>query len=191
MASEELPQGLEFTSEIDESSGKRLTVSSRGVIHAPRREIFPLWCPVREEEWIEGWSEGVAYDLVYAASGFNEKNGIFQESFTKPLFFGETGPTTWVTTAFDPRSCSLEFLLIFGEIAVLNRTAALVEVEGGGTICEMTDTTTLLSRTMNSAEFEELEGKSKALLYFTWNTLRHYCETGEILVSPSFSPPSD
>ncbi len=190
MANDDTSQGITFTTDTDERSGKRLSVCSRAVIRAPRSEIFTLCCPVREEEWIDGWSKDT-YDLVYTASGFNEKNCIFQECYTKRLFFGEDGPTTWVTTVHEAATFSMEFLLVFGDIAVLNRKACFAELEGRATACDCTDTMTLLSRMMNRAELEDLAGKMKGFLHFTWNTLRHFCETGAVLRGPSFSLPNN
>ena len=45
-----------MTPQKNEGFGKRIAVSDRAIIKAPRDEIFPLCCPVREEEWIDGWN---------------------------------------------------------------------------------------------------------------------------------------
>lgn len=186
MTTEDMSQDITMTTQAHEHSRKRLEVTARSTIDAPRSEVFALCCPVREEEWIDGWSRAT-YDLVYSGSGFNEKNCIFRESFTKPMFFGEEGPTTWVTTVHEPKQFALEFLLIFGDIAVLNRKAHLDELSAGRTVCHCTDTITLLERTLKNAELETLERKMKGFLHFTWNTLKHYCETGEVLRGPLLS----
>ncbi|HJX61881.1 MAG TPA: hypothetical protein VJ578_04865 [Dehalococcoidia bacterium] len=169
-----------------DGSRRRLAVTARTVIRAPRSEIFALCCPVREEDWIDGWSRAT-YDLVFSESGFNEKNCIFREGFTKRLFFGEEGATTWVTTVHEPTEFALEFLLIFGDIAVLNRKMRLDELDTGATACDCTDTLILLQGILDDADLATLEMKMKMFLHFTWNALRHYCETGEVLRAPPTS----
>ncbi len=42
-------------------------------VDVPPRVVSPLLCPVRELEWLEGWSAGV----VYSDSGLAENNCIF------------------------------------------------------------------------------------------------------------------
>ena len=189
MTIHDTPQEITFTTQRDERSGNRLVVTSRVTIGAPGSEIFPLCCPVREEEWIDGWTKDT-YDLVYARGGFNEKNCIFQENYTKQLFFGEEGPTAWVTTVHEPAQLALEFLLIFGDIAVLNRAAHLERLDARATACHCTDTMTLLAGTMSGAELDVLAVRMKGFLHFTWNTLKHYCETGEVLKGQLPPPPS-
>jgi hypothetical protein len=34
-------------------------------VAAPPDRVFPLLCPVRERDWLEGWEA----DMVYSASG--------------------------------------------------------------------------------------------------------------------------
>ena len=66
MTIHDTPQEITSTTERDERSGKRLAVTSRAIIGAAGSEIFPLCCPVREEEWIDGWTRDT-YDLVGTA----------------------------------------------------------------------------------------------------------------------------
>ena len=45
-------------------------------IEAPPDVVFPLICPVREAEWLDGWGDG--FELIYSASGLAEKNCVFR-----------------------------------------------------------------------------------------------------------------
>ena len=164
----------------NENSPKRVIKEYHSIIGTLPKNIFPLLCPVREEEWIYVWSKDI-YDLIYSKSGFNEKNCIFRENFTKPFLFGEKGPTTWVTTYYEPEQFSLEFLLIFGDIAVLNRAIRLEETESGATNCQWTDTVTFLKEPFKGTQRENFEMKLDAFSYFLQKTLKHYCETGNVL----------
>ncbi len=62
-------------------------------------QVFPLLCPVREHEWIEGWS----CRLVHTTSGLIEPGCVFVTER-----HGE-GRTTWVTTLHDPATRRVEF----------------------------------------------------------------------------------
>lgn len=175
-------QGLDITVHVDDTARNRIEVTGRAVIRAPCEQIFELCCPVREEEWIDGWDSNV-YELLHSRSGINEKNCVFRERLSKPMFFGEPGPTTWVTTVHDPDRFALEFLLLFGDIGVLNRSSQLERLDDDATACDCTDTLLLLDRTLSSSQLDLLATKMQAFLYVTWNALRHYCETGEALPS--------
>ena len=95
-----------------------------------------------------------------------------------------------MTTVHEPTQLALEFLLIFGDIAVLNRAAHLEQLDAHATACHCTDTMTLLAGSMNGAQLDALAAKMKGFLHFTWNTLKHYCETGEVLEGQLPAPPS-
>lgn len=60
-------------------------------LDAPPEAVFPLLCPVRECEWVEGWDPR----LVISASGLAELDCVFV-----------TGPAedeaTWVVTEYEP-----------------------------------------------------------------------------------------
>jgi len=71
-------------------------------IAASADRLFPLLCPVREYEWIEGWE----CELVHTASGLVEEGCVFVTR--RP---GE-GTTTWVTTVHDPAARKLAFVRV-------------------------------------------------------------------------------
>ena len=55
-------------------------------IEAPPDSVFPLLCPVREAEWLAGWSE--VLEMVHSDSGLAEDGCVFM---TRP-------PLTTVST---------------------------------------------------------------------------------------------
>jgi hypothetical protein len=63
------------------------------VVRARAEEVFPLLCPVREYEWIEGWQG----KLVYADSGLAELDCVFTAEL-----FPEIGPETWTCSHYEP-----------------------------------------------------------------------------------------
>ena len=62
---------------MSQGQSGRKTVHHVAKIGAPVEKVFPLLCPVREYEWIDGWS----CRLVHSESGFAEKGAIFTTGF--------------------------------------------------------------------------------------------------------------
>jgi len=73
-------------------------------VAAPAAALFPLLCPVREYEWIEGWT----CRLLHTASGLVEPGCVFVTDRAD-------GPTTWVTVEHDPRARTVAFVRVTPE----------------------------------------------------------------------------
>jgi hypothetical protein len=71
-------------------------------VSAPADRLFPLLCPVREYEWIEGWT----CELVHTSSGLVEEGCVFVTR--RPV----EGTTTWVTTVHDPAARRVAFVRV-------------------------------------------------------------------------------
>jgi uncharacterized protein YndB with AHSA1/START domain len=67
----------------------RTVTEYAGEIGAPPEAVFPLLCPVREYEWLEGWN----CEMVYTKTGVAEENCVFKT----PL-----GPSTWNVDRYEP-----------------------------------------------------------------------------------------
>ena len=68
---------------------------------APPEAVFPLLCPVREKEWVDGWDPGV----VYSESGFAENDCVF--------LTGESGAeSVWVVTYYDREQFRIEMVKV-------------------------------------------------------------------------------
>lgn len=100
---------------------EHLELSFSHPLAAPADQVFPLLCPVREYEWIEGWS----CRLVHTVSGLVEPGCVFVTE--RP---GE-GRTTWVTTLHDPAARRVEFAR-FTEHRLLVQMALRVEAAAQG-----------------------------------------------------------
>jgi hypothetical protein len=72
-------------------------------VAAPADALFPLLCPVREYDWIDGWS----CRLVHTASGLVEPGCVFVTERPEP-----EGTATWVTTVHDPAARRVEFVRV-------------------------------------------------------------------------------
>lgn len=78
---------------------KRVVRTYRQTIDATPDAVFPLLCPVREAEWLDGWS----YTMLYSASGLVEEGAVFTTAAA-----GEPD-TVWVVTRHDPAARVVEF----------------------------------------------------------------------------------
>jgi len=63
-------------------------------------QVFPLMCPVREYDWVPGWST----DWVLSTSGLVEQDCMFQT----PPKAGETNAAVWIVTRHEPEDYRVE-----------------------------------------------------------------------------------
>lgn len=89
----------------------------------PPSRVFPLLCPVREHEWIDGWS----CELVHTQSGVAELGCVFRTA----------GPEAgshelWVTSRYEP-SRYIDFVRVLDERRVIHYEITLGEQHDGTT----------------------------------------------------------
>lgn len=78
---------------------KRVARAYRQTIHATPEKVFPLLCPVREAEWLDGWR----YQMIYSSSGLVEDGAVFSTPGS-----GEEN-TVWIVTKHDPKAYRVDF----------------------------------------------------------------------------------
>ena len=87
---------------------QRVRHSYTQTINAAPAEVFPLLCPVKEIEWVEGWMP----DWIISESGLVEQGCVFQTT-------GDSSQAdrtaTWVVTYHDAAGRQLEMLKIISE----------------------------------------------------------------------------
>jgi|SRR5688572_52031 hypothetical protein len=90
-------------------------------IEAPPDSVFPLLCPVREAEWLAGWSE--VLEMVHSDSGLAEDGCVFM---TRPP--GRPA-TVWMITRHDPAARVVEFVRVTADL-LATRLRIAVAAEG-------------------------------------------------------------
>jgi hypothetical protein len=81
-------------------------------IEAPPDHVFPLLCPVREGEWLDGWAEEC--EMIHSSSGFAEEGCIFQTRMPgRPV-------TTWMITKHHLLERVVEFARITEGLVATN-----------------------------------------------------------------------
>jgi hypothetical protein len=82
-----------------EFTGRRITRSYRQTINAPPGVVFPLLCPVREAEWLDGWK----YEMIHSESGLAEEGCVF----TTPGDGEED--TVWIVSRYHRENHFIQF----------------------------------------------------------------------------------
>jgi len=139
---------------------------------ATREKIFPLLCPVREAEWIDGW-DPIA---VFSESGVMEKDCVF-------LTPSEPNNSIWVVTRYKPENYELDIMKVLPGLAVGKIAIKLLSDGDRHSMVEVSYTFTSIGE--DGDDFvrcfpDELEKSFDK----TWNReLKHYLETGSMLRS--------
>ena len=83
-------------------------------------EVFPLLCPVREADWIEGWDPSV----VFSESGVAEPDCVF--------LTGESpNDAIWYITRHEPANDFVEMIKITPKVTACKLTIQLHPAKGG------------------------------------------------------------
>lgn len=162
---------------MSDSGRTRIKRSHTLHINAPRHKVFPLLCPVREHDWIEGWNGQV----IYSESGVMEDGCIFEADV--PGF----GRVLWTVTQYDTENCTSQSVRVDPTISWSTIHFTLTDAEEGGTCWLWDETMTALT----DAGDARLAGFSEELFAMQMThleaALNHYCTTGQILSTGQFT----
>ena len=130
-------------------------------------EVFPLLCPVREREWLEGWQ----CEVIHTVSGLAEEGCIF--STTDP----ESGARDiWLISRHQPPR-EIEFIRFDGR-RVIRYSICLKNNGEGGTVAQWRQAVT-------ATDGGTLTGLSQesfaAMVAVDEAALNHFLQTGEML----------
>ena len=147
----------------------RVTRSYTQELQARPEKVFPLLCPVREAEWVNGWHPR----LVVTSSGLAEPDCVW---------ISAAGPqeAIWMITRHDPVANHLEIIklipgIVLGKIVIQLTEAPL------GSIAKITYSFTSLGPDGDRV-VSEFTQKHFDEFMLTWETeLNHFINTGERL----------
>jgi hypothetical protein len=147
---------------------KRVVRTYRQSIEAAAEVVFPLLCPVREAEWLEGW----AHTMVYSASGLIEEGAVFTTASE-----GEAD-TVWIVSRHDAAAGRVEFSRVTPGSRTCHLKIALSPCSDGHTHVDVSYAYTALT----GAGEQFLEAwTSEAFLegmIFWERSMNHYLRTG-------------
>jgi hypothetical protein len=160
---------------MNEFKGSRVRKQYSHSLSASPSDVFPLLCPVREYDWIEGWN----CRMIYSDSGFAENNCIFRTDF--PRRFDEI----FVVSRYEPPH-AIEFVIVSPEVYVMKMDISLRDGANGGAEVLWTNTLTGLSEKGN-AFVENYGDEAYASVMGKLNgALEHFCRTGKMLKQTGF-----
>lgn len=99
---------------------RRVTRSYTQRLVAEPDRVFPLLCPVREAEWIEGWNPRI----VYSESGVAEPDCVF-------VLPESPAEAIWYVTRHEPSDGIIEMIKIAPGITACRLNIALRAAPGG------------------------------------------------------------
>lgn len=150
--------------------GGQLVREYRQRIEGAPARVFPLLCPVREGEWLDGWAERCT--LVQSGSGFAEPGCVFITSSPS------LPDTTWIVTRHDPGAGLVEFARVCPGLEAVT-LAITVRAEGPASAVTIRYAVTPLP----GADREEVERRwsidaFNADLAFWEASMNHFLATG-------------
>ena len=95
-------------------------------LRAAPEKVFPLFCPVRETEWADGWLP----DLVISSCGVAERDCVFVTS-------DKRASAIWYVTRHEPEKFFVEMLKIAPGLTACRLNIQLCE-EGAGCTADVT-----------------------------------------------------
>ena len=136
-------------------------------------QVFPLLCPVREYDWIDGWT----CEMVYSDTGVAEAGCIFRTGFP------DLGDEIWTISRYEPDR-AIEFVRIAWNVAVVKLDIALEPEGSERTRARMTHTYTALSQA-GELLIEALTPQAhEQQMRAGEQMLNHYLQTGRKLPRP-------
>ncbi len=139
-------------------------------IHAAPERVFPLLCPIRESEWLDGWSARV----LHAESGVAEEDGVFATDHA-----GEEDPTIWVVTKRDESTGEIEMVYFARGLQVVHLTLRVVKAGGAASKVHVRYVRTGLSEEGNRTIAESTTPTRFGESMKHWEaSMNHYLATG-------------
>lgn len=143
-------------------------------IEAPPERVFPLLCPVREAEWLEGWGDEV--EMIHSHSGLAEDGCVFRTRG------GGRPETVWMITRHDPVRREVELFRVTTGLVATRVQIGVVSLEDGASRVEITYTFTPLGPAGRAfVEQNHSEQAFRADMAFWEASMNHWLRTGGIL----------
>jgi hypothetical protein len=120
--------------------------------------------------------------MIYSEGGKNENNCIFSEEMSAPVLLPSANrvATIWHTTLWDSARHQVHFVLITS-LSVAKFEIEMQDQGDGNTLVQWNFTLTAVNEKGNGHIDGSTADRMTAMMTFLANSLKHYCETGEIL----------
>jgi len=147
-------------------------------IEAPPARVFPLLCPVREAEWLDGWVNEI--QMIHSDSGLAEEGCVFR---TRPPGGAET---VWMITRHDPAEGIVEFVRVTAGLLATRLRMSVEPATAASSRVHITYTFTPLG-VSGVAFLRETHSEEAFRRDMTWweDSMNHWLRSGETLRPPS------
>ena len=109
-----------------------------------------------------------------------ENTCVFTKEKTSPILFDLVIPTHWIVSLYDPGKRRIQFVLLTGTMATAKVDVEIQGLDGNLSSVAWTFTITSLSEDANRMINATTEQQAKLLLSILAQSLKRYCETGEL-----------
>ena len=134
-------------------------------------DVFPLLCPVREADYLEGWD----YTMIHSESGLAEMGCVFSTPH-----HGDQN-TIWTVSQYDRSNHLIEFIRVTPGQELVKIAIQLRGVDGDKTRARIEYTITPLTEERGSYLENDHEEHFQADLFYWEEALNYYLITGERL----------
>ncbi|NJL29759.1 MAG: SRPBCC family protein [Thermoanaerobaculia bacterium] len=143
-------------------------------IEASPDTVFPLLCPVREVDWLEGWGEGL--EIVHTESGVAEEGCVFRKRSP------DRTETVWMVTRHDPIQRVVEFFRVTTGLVATRLQIEVAARDDGSSTVEITYTFTPLGEEGRALVAERYGEEAFRRDMIWWeDSMHHWLRTGEVL----------
>jgi hypothetical protein len=163
--------------EIRASRVNRVMASHNEIIKGSPGKIFALLCPVQEYKWIDKWD----CEIIYSDSGGVENNCIFIEDKTGPVLFESDIPTYWTVSYYDQTNYNVQFVLMSDNIAITKINVEIKDIGADKSSASLVIIITAMCEEANNKIHKSTQNKANMYLTVLGKSLKHYCESGEML----------
>lgn len=137
-----------------------------------REQVFPLLCPVREKDWLDGWE----YKMIHSKSGLVGRDCVFSTPHN-----GEFD-TIWYITQYDPIEFKVEFIRVTPTESVVRINISLSPTADHKTNANISYQFTGLNKTQNNFLANDLEDQFQENMKWWEKAINHYLKSGEKLI---------
>ncbi|GET22455.1 hypothetical protein [Prolixibacter denitrificans] len=154
-----------------EFQGIQVSKTYQQINLAAPKEVFPLLCPVREKDWLDGWD----YTMIHSESGLIEEGCVFSTPH-----HGQHD-TIWYVTVYDKINFKIEFVRVTPEEEVVRINIRLNGREDGTTTSRISYQYTALNDQKNEWLKTKFEDSFRGSMIWWEKAINHYLRTGEML----------
>jgi hypothetical protein len=144
-------------------------------IKASPDRVFPLLCPVREAEWLDGWT----HQLLRSESGLAEEGCVF-----RTVFPGEP-ETIWIVTRHEPGTGRVDFARVTAGLVATRLTIQVRPARAGESSVEITyEFTPTSSAGVRLVSERHSEDAFHESMKWWEASMNHFLESGTTLRHP-------